>query len=223
MFKKTLALWVFVITLSSWGCIIRTHHTIDAHITVDIRRVEQQVDNVLDFVTGETDTLPPVTSDTVGPNSRLGTLLQALNPMPSAYAAGSSPALEEIAGRMKARNAQVADYKSKGCFGENNRGYLELRDCDATKDATAKNDAQKLMADENKDRKALHQELARLNSNQSVAEIEGVTARKWFERGNSGEWYQLPPMGPNFDACRNSANGKKLGDKCVPGEWVQIP
>jgi uncharacterized protein YdbL (DUF1318 family) len=223
MFKKTLALWVFVITLSSWGCIIRTHHTIDAHITVDIRRVEQQVDNVLDFVTGETDTLPAVAPEPVGPNSRLDTLLQALNPMPSAYAQGSSPAVEEIAGRMRDRNAKVSEHKSNGCFGENNRGYLELRDCDALKDSAAKNEAQKLMADENKDRKALYQELARLNSNQTVGEIEGVTARKWFERGKSGEWYQLPPTGPNFDACRNSANGKKLGDKCVPGTWVQIP
>jgi hypothetical protein len=74
MFKKTLALWVFVITLSSWGCIIRTHHTIDAHITVDIRRVEQQVDNVLDFVTGETDTLPAVTPEPVGAQSHARSL-----------------------------------------------------------------------------------------------------------------------------------------------------
>lgn len=221
--KKAIALWTFVAVLSSWGCYVRTHHTIEAKVTVEIRRVEQQVEDVLDFVTGQSDTLPSASDAPVGPNSRLGNVLQALNPMPAAHAQGDSPAIREIAGRMRDRYPQIDRHKKAGCFGENNRGYLELRDCDALKDSAAKNDAQKLLAEENKDRKALYQEMARVNANQTVSDIEGVTARKWFERAASGEWVQLPPQGPNFDACRNSDNGRKLGDACVPNAWVRIP
>ena len=80
------------------------------------------------------------------------------------------------------------------------------------------------MADENKDRKALYREVARLNSEQSVSvsTVEGIYATARLKRAKTGEIFQLPPAGKEFDAFKASAVGKKLGGKCVPKAWVTI-
>ena len=240
--KKVLFAGLLAMTLVVLGCVIRTESKIDAHITLDIRHISAQAENVLDFVEGKTDALPgvdpaaaaPAADDkgkkaNPGPTSWMRRALEGLSPMQVAYAdqlkVTASPLVAEIAGKMRQRNPEITRLKQAGCVGESNRGYVEVRDCDETRDPAKRNAAQKTISEENKDRKALYNEIARLNSSQgvTVSTVEGIYAMERLHRADSGEAFQLPPAGPDFDGVKKSALGQKLGDKCVPDAWVVIP
>jgi uncharacterized protein YdbL (DUF1318 family) len=208
--------------VASVGCVVRTEHTINAHITLDIRHIEQQADDLLNFIEGDTNALPGEKQ------SMLRRALDFLNPIQTAHAAElkstSSPATQELAKSMRERNPQIDAYRAKGCFGENNRGYLELRDCDAVADAAARNDAQKLMAEENKDRKALYAEIAKLNQEQgvSVTTVESIFHNQRLKRGKPGEAFQLPAAGEFFDALKGTPQANSLGGEFQAGAWVTL-
>ncbi len=239
LFPGALAMMTVVL-----GCVIRTESKIDAHITLDIRHISAQAGNVLDFVEGKTDALPGVEPAAAapakdgkdkakaanpGPTSWAGRAIEMLNPIQAAYADAlkvtTSPLVVEIAGKMRQRNPDIAGLKQSGCLGESNRGYVELRDCDETKDAVKRNAAQKQLSEENKDRKALYNEIARLNSDQgvSVSTVESIYAMERLRRAGAGEVFQLPPAGADFDAVKQSPAGQRLGGKCVAGAWVTMP
>jgi len=208
------------------GCTIRTEHRIEAHITLDIRHVQEQADDVLDYIEGKSDTLEGFEK----PKSTgwLWHTLECLDPFEKAYAAEmktDSTKVKEIASALRKNNDAIAKLKKDGCLRETNRGYVELRDCDALKDADAKNKAQKLVEDENTGRKALYNEIARLNKDEglTVSKVEQIYAAGRVKRGSSGEEYQLPPAGELLDDVKKSDVGKKLGDKCKPEAWVKIP
>ena len=220
----TLAAVLFIV-----GCIV-IPDTI--HITIDIRHVEQQADNFLDYVEGKTDLLPgedetnnedAATVDT----SWLQRGLEFFAPVNVAYAAElneSSSRVTQIANSMKKRNAQVVALKKQGSIGENNRGFLELVRPEALAGDEEKNKVQAVVAAENADRKALYKELARLNKDQSldVTTIEGVYAKKRRERAKLGEHIQLPKAGPDLEALKKSPLAKKLSGAIAPGAWVTL-
>ncbi len=210
------------------GCVV-IPDTFDANINVTIRHIQEQADQLLDYVSGKSDTLPPI-GEAPDPkqNSMLDRILDAIDPVQTAYAAEikeSSPRVQQIANSMKSRFSEVEAAKQTGAVGENNRGFLEMIKPDAIADAEQRNNAQKVIAADNEDRKALYQEVARLNSDQNltVGTIERVYAQKRLERAKSGEAFQLPPAGADFDAFAASAAGKKLGGSAQPGTWVTIP
>lgn len=224
--RVPIAVTIVVGMLVALGCVIRTEHKIDAHIVVDIRHIEEQAENVLDFVEGKTDSLPGAESKPKG-SSMLDRTLNFLSPMPTVYAAelkSASATVTELAGKMKQRFSQVQELKDKECFGEDNRGYLAVRDCAYCSEPEKKNEAQKLCSSENADRKALYKEIAQLNSEQNVtvAQVERVYAQKRLERAKAGEIFQLPPDSDDFKQFKASEAGKKLGAECVTEAWVTI-
>ncbi|MDP1580443.1 MAG: YdbL family protein [Candidatus Didemnitutus sp.] len=95
----------------------------------------------------------------------------------------------DIRRRMEQRLPQIDDLKAKGALGENNRGYLEVRQ--------ATGDAASVTSDENRDREAVYGMIAqqtgasadsvgRARAKQIAAQsISGV----WVQREN-GEWYR---------------------------------
>ncbi len=225
MTKRMVGLNALIIALLV-GCVIRTEHKIDAHITLDIRHVQEQAEDVLDFIEGKTDTLPGFEED--ASTSWLYRSLELLDPFEEVHAAElktDSAKVKQIATELRKNNAAVAKLMASGCLGESNRGYVELQECDALKDADAKNAAQKLLASENKARKALYNEIARLNKDDglSVTAVENIYAVQRLKRGKSGQRYQLPKAGKLFDEIKASALGKKLGSACKAGVWVVIP
>ncbi|MBI2435886.1 MAG: DUF1318 domain-containing protein, partial [Candidatus Hydrogenedentes bacterium] len=175
------------------GCVLRTEHKIEAHITLDIRHIEEQAEATLDYIEGKTDTVPDLELPAAAaPTSWLRNTLDALAPVQVAYAAelkAESPLVKQILDSLRARHAQVDAMKKQGCFGENNRGYVELRECDALKETDKKNEAQKLLSEENKDRKALYNEIARLNKEEgvSVSMVESIYAMERLQRAATGE------------------------------------
>ena len=225
MKKKLTGLSALIVVLLV-GCVIRTEHKIDAHITLDIRHVQEQAEDVLDFIEGKTDTLPGFAEGES--TSWLYRSLDHLNFFEVAHAAEmktESAKVTQIATELRKNNAAVSKLVKSGCFGETNRGYVELQECDALNDAAAKNEAQKLLASENDARKALYNEIARLNKEEglSVTKVEEIYSAQRLKRGASGERYQLPNAGEIFNEIKASALGKKLGTACVPGAWVTIP
>jgi uncharacterized protein YdbL (DUF1318 family) len=209
------------------GCVV-IPDTFDANINVTIRHIQEQADQLLDYVSGQSDTLPPI-GEAPDPDqkSMLDRMLDAI-PVQTAYAAEikeSSPRVQQIANNMKTRFAEVEAAKKTGAVGENNRGLLEMVKPDAIADADQRNNVQRVIAADNEDRKALYQEIARLNSDQNltVSTIERVYAQKRLERAKSGEVFQLPPAGEDFDAFAASPVGQKLGGAAKAGAWVTIP
>lgn len=233
--KQLAAAVVAAAVIIAAGCTITTRHTIDAHITVDIRHVEEQADAILDYVEGETETIPgaPVETPEDGA-SLLDSAIQFLSPMGTAYAAEdltrTSPKVKELAEKMRQRAAQIQDLKNKKVIGEDNRGYVRLYEAAGEenpylKEPEQKNAVQKLIHEENTDRKELYKEISELyrDANMSLSTVERVYAQKRLERAKTGEIFQLPPDGPDFEAFKNSAQGKKLSaDALKPNAWVVI-
>ena len=209
------------------GCVIRTEHKIDAHITLDIRHVQEQAGDVLNYIEGKSDELPGLEQKAES-TSWLWKSLEFLDPFETVQAAemkSDSARVKEIATELRKNNDAIAKLKKDACLGETNRGYVELKDCDAMKDADAKNKAQTLLAEENKGRKALYAEIARLNKEEglSVTAVEQIYAVERLKRGVSGEQYQLPSAGKLFDDIKASKVGTALGADCKPDAWVTIP
>ena len=210
------------------GCTLTTRHTIDAHITVDIRHITQQAENVLDFVEGKTDTLPGL--ENVSPTSSLLDRMSApFRFTQVAHAAElketSSPLVAQIATQMRNRFQELQAFKTRQAIGENNRGYVELRpEADAleTGERTA---AERIVAAENNDRRALYREIARLNRADgiTVVKVEEIYYLERLNRARSGEIFQLPAGGAVLDDFRQSATGRRLGEAVRPNAWVAIP
>ena len=224
--KKLTATWIILGLAGILGC-VNVVIPSELTITIDIRHIEAQAEGLLDYVEGKSDVLPGFEAAPETSSSLLHGVWDSLAPMKVVHAQlkTNSGMVKEIANSMKKRNAALSVLKKQGCIGENNRGYLELRECDDLAKADKKNEAQKLLADENKDRKALYREIARLNKDQNltVSIVEGIYANEHLKRAKSGEVYQLPEAGKYFDAFKASGTGKKLGGKCVPKAWVAMP
>jgi len=209
------------------GCVV-IPDTFDANINITIRHIEEQAEDVLDYVEGDSEDLPGLSA---APKSEIGwfkNALRILSPIQTAHAQtvkSTSPRIKQVADKMKQRNAEVAGIKKTGAVGENNRGLLELQNPSVITDTDEKNRVQRVLAADNEDRKQLYKEIVRINTDQelNVSTVERIYAQKRLERAKSGDLFQLPPSGDDFNAFRGSPKGKALGSKCKPNAWVTIP
>lgn len=218
-FFRVLTVAAFGLTV---GCVV-IPNTFDANINVTIRHIEEQADGFLDYVEGTTDSL-----EGGDKTSFLRKSWNFVSPIQTAYAAETnqnSPRVKQIGAKMKERYSNVTAIKKSGAVGESNRGMLELVKPDAIGDAEKKNQIQRIIAAENGDRKALYNEIARLNKDQNlnVGQVEKIYAKQYIQRAKKGDLIQMPKAGPAFDAIKGSGLGKALGGKCTPGAWVAKP
>jgi uncharacterized protein YdbL (DUF1318 family) len=87
----------------------------------------------------------------------------------------------EIRARMAQRLSQVDDLKSKGAVGENNRGFLEVRD--------GGGNAATVVADENRDREAVYALIAR-ETGSSADAVGRARAKQIAASSRGGVWVQ---------------------------------
>ena len=205
------------------GCVI-IPDTFEAHIVIDIRYIEEHAEEVLDYIEGKSDVLPGLGGET-SESSMLDRTLDFLKPIRPVYAEAlitSSSRVEQIAKKMKGRHEELTALKRRGGVGENNRGLVELARPEVHTDAEDRNAAQRLVAAENEDRKALYLEIARLNKESAlkIATLEAVYAKQRIQRAKAGGLFQLPVPGGDFDAFKASTAGRRLGAECIPGAWV---
>jgi hypothetical protein len=85
--------------------------------------------------------------------------------------------------RMIARIPVIADLKTKGIIGEDNRGYLGF--------VTAQRVEEALVAAENTDRRMVYEHFAK-QQNTTLAVVEKIQANRKAEKANPGEFFQNP-------------------------------
>jgi uncharacterized protein YdbL (DUF1318 family) len=83
--------------------------------------------------------------------------------------------------RMKQRLPAIADLKSKGIIGENNKGYLGF--------ITGKRVQEEVVAAENKDRKKVYEHFAK-QQNTTIDVVEKVQAKRKADKAKPGQFYQ---------------------------------
>ena len=101
-----------------------------------------------------------------------------------------SPAVRALRASMEARFAQLKPFYQAGSVGMTNNGLVEVRDLNAValRERKAVN---ALVADENRDRKALYAEIARANGHPEwEGEIRAIFAERWIANAPAGWWYQ---------------------------------
>jgi uncharacterized protein len=99
----------------------------------------------------------------------------------AAPAALHAQSARELQSRMAQRLPQIDELKAAGALGENNRGYLEVRE--------SKDNAATLAAEENRDREAVYALIARETG--TTAEAVGrARARQIEAQSKSGVWVQ---------------------------------
>ena len=83
--------------------------------------------------------------------------------------------------RMLARIPAINALKDKGAVGENNKGFLEFRTSDKSE--------QKLVAEENKDRKSVYGAIAK-KQQVDITLVGQRRAKQIAAKGSKGHWFQ---------------------------------
>ena len=103
----------------------------------------------------------------------------------------TSPVVKRILATLKKRFKKLILYFRKGAIGEAYTGYLVLRDFKALS-LKEQRDVKALVAAENKDRKNLYTEIAKLNGVKAaqLKQIAEIFSEKWQEKCEPGWWIQ---------------------------------
>jgi len=197
---KAMAGMASVVVVLAAGCLGSGRHAAESRAAVDLQRIGEDAERVLAYMEGQVNVPPELGPSYPGKSLWDGT-------------------------HFEVRWQRIGRLKSQGCLAENNKGRLELRPCDGLRDATERNEAQKLLAEENKDRKTLYKRIAEGNTEGgvSVSRVEEIYVLTRLRHAAPGQVYQLPQGGADLERLRESALGKRLGGQCAPGAWVIIP
>lgn len=201
---------VLTVTLVCAGCATSPIVPIRKHDPVDPVVLARYADAVLDYVTATSNEL---SSDIFGAASLSDDTAEAAKEM------------QKRADAMRSRHAEISKLKARGVLGEDNRGYLSLRNEDRLENAAAKNGVQKVMAAENEDRKALYRGLARASEERglTLTRVERAFAARRLARAAAGAVVQLPSNEAEFQALGQTPLGKQWPGTVRPGDWVEVP
>ncbi|HEB99011.1 MAG TPA: DUF1318 domain-containing protein [Thiotrichales bacterium] len=164
---------------------------------------EEAADRIIDQVYGGSDSGEPVKekpqAQPAEPQSRndgaqplVVQMLEWL--VPVAEAAPNfdiqTPAIQSITRSMEARHARLVPYYRSGAVGMTRDGLITIRDLGAIP-LRERGRVKQLVAEENRDRKALYREIARANGRPEwEKDIRATFARRWVDRAPAGWWYQ---------------------------------
>ncbi|RMF74498.1 MAG: DUF1318 domain-containing protein [Acidobacteria bacterium] len=194
------------VALIAAACVTINVYFPEAQIRDISKEIEQEVQKrAAEAAEPPADTEQDATSDSdgiSGPTTaiRPAGLLDGLFGMP-AYAAEdvpepavTNPAIRKIIDSRGRRAPLLAPYRKLGVIGEGRDGFLVVRKLDALGDLRKRAEVQKLVREENDDRRALYREIAAatnvdLSQIAKVAETYAATLR---EMAKPGEWIQLP-------------------------------
>ena len=102
-----------------------------------------------------------------------------------------SPAIQSLKKQMGDRFPRLRPFFQKGALGENNKGFLEIRDGGGLS-AADKTEVKSLVEAENRDRQALYSEVAKsMNiAPDQVIRVQRIFAGKWQQSSAPGWWVQ---------------------------------
>jgi len=161
-------------------------------------QAQEAADQVIEDVWGDETMQPASTDDRNGtaalslPGRFAYAVLELV--VPSAQAAANievnSPAVRQIVVRMERRFDSLRPFVESGAVGLTNDAMMVVRDLNAVP-LPQRNQVRQLVADENTDRAALYQEIARANSHPEWEdEIRSTFAARWVANARPGWWYQ---------------------------------
>lgn len=103
----------------------------------------------------------------------------------------STPAIRGLKASMANRFAQLQPLYAKGGIGETNDGLVAVRDTGALS-LKEKADLNRLVDEENRDRRALYAEIVKANNlaPAQVADVQRLFANSWRAKSASGWWIQ---------------------------------
>jgi uncharacterized protein len=102
-----------------------------------------------------------------------------------------SPAVSALKKQIRERFPRLAPLYQKGSVGENNQGWLEIREV-STLSPAEKNEVKPLVDSENRDRRALYLEVAKsMNiAPDQLIKVQRIFAEKWQQSASPGWWVQ---------------------------------
>jgi len=103
----------------------------------------------------------------------------------------STPAIRGLKSSMANRFPQLQPLYAKGAIGETNNGYLAIRDVSALS-LKERADLNRLVEQENADRRALYTEIIRGNNLavNTLPDVEKLFANSWRDKSSPGWWIQ---------------------------------
>ncbi len=158
---------------------------------------EKAADRIIEDVWGKPPEAPeaaaPPQSSQAQPMTGLVWLLDLLIPAAQAQQANiniDTPAINRLKGSMAARHRQLEPFYDGGGVGLTQDGLIAVRDLNAVPLAQ-RGAINQLVAQENQDRNALYQEIARANGHPEwEADIRATFSRQWVANARRGWWYQ---------------------------------
>jgi uncharacterized protein YdbL (DUF1318 family) len=103
----------------------------------------------------------------------------------------STPAIRALKGSMATRFAQLQPFYAKGAVGETNNGLVAARDTGVLS-LKEKADLNRLVDEENRDRRSLYAEIIRANKIDpaQLGEVQRLFANSWRDKSSPGWWIQ---------------------------------
>ncbi len=167
-----------------------------ACVTVNLyfpaKEVEKKAEDIVDDIRKKEPPPPPSPS---APQSSLNQLFGSLRHSGLAYAQKggdlSSPAIQNLKQQIRERFPRLVPFFQKGAIGEGRTGFVEIRETNGLA-LSEKNDLKSLVNAENRDRRALYQEVARsmnITSDQ-IGKVQRIFAKRWQHSADRGWWIQ---------------------------------
>ena len=101
-----------------------------------------------------------------------------------------TPAIQALKAKMESRFATLRPHFTSGALGFTNDGLVVVRDA-AKLDLRERVSVNQLVADDNRDRRAVYREIAVANGHPEwEAQIRSVFSQQWIASARSGWWYQ---------------------------------
>jgi uncharacterized protein YdbL (DUF1318 family) len=164
-----------------------------ACVTVNVyfpaKEVERRAGDIVDDIRRD----QPATPAPASPQGALRQWLSGWSLTGTAWAQKEpeSPAVSALKKQIRERFPRLAPLYQKGALGENNQGWLEIRDVNNLSPAE-KNEVKPLVDSENRDRRALYLEVAKsMNvSPDQLIKVQRIFAEKWQQSASPGWWIQ---------------------------------
>ena len=225
------------------ACVWRTEHKIetvsriDAHIVLDIRQIKDEAGQVEGYVRGDSNQYPDLDKEkpssslrSRAPEDRLAWLTW-LDPAATAHAqeaaasdeSSVTPEQEKAAIQARRDRAPKIDQAlTKNYIGENDRGYVESLLPKDPKDSELTATIQKLIKDENADRRTIYRAFLERKGlkKDALPTIESAFASAIREKLKKGQSFQAPRDKKLFQEFADSKLGKDYAG-AKPGQWLK--
>jgi uncharacterized protein YdbL (DUF1318 family) len=165
-----------------------------ACVTVNVyfpaKEVDKKAGEIVDDIRKKDSSPAPM-----GPQSSLEVFYAYWGNHGLAYAqkesGGSSPVTQSLKNQIKERFPRLIPFFQKGGIGEGKKGFLEIRDTKGLSPAE-KADLKPLVEAENRDRRALYQEVAKSMNilPDQLSKVQRIFAEKWQNSAERGWWIQ---------------------------------